>query len=210
MDATPPTTRPAPDTPDAPDAHRGRRWASFVRRAWPATIFLGGAATVLAFGAGEPEGGMPVRSIVVGAGDAPAGDGDVVLSSLEAETTATLVAGLTPEEIDAPGEIVLMEVTAYCPCQKCCGQRARGVTASGLGVDHNGGLFVAADTDLFPFGTRLVVPGYGSPNGEVVEVIDRGGAIKGMRLDVYYPDHKTALKWGRQVLPVRVLPPTLK
>ena len=27
--------------------------------------------------------------------------------------------------------IVMMEVTAYCPCKKCCGPKAQGITASG-------------------------------------------------------------------------------
>src|SRR5262245_37863217 len=55
---------------------------------------------------------------------------------------------------------ITMEVTAYCPCKKCCGKNARGVTASGRKVDHNDGLFVAADTGVPPFNTQLVIPGY--------------------------------------------------
>jgi 3D (Asp-Asp-Asp) domain-containing protein len=98
---------------------------------------------------------------------------------------------------------IRMEVTAYCPCTKCCGPDAHGVTASGLHVSHNGGRFVAADTDLLQFGTRLRVPGY--DDARPVEVIDRGGAIKGHKLDVYFPSHQQALEWGRQVLDVTVL-----
>src|SRR5207249_4688799 len=41
---------------------------------------------------------------------------------------------------------VVMEVTAYCPCPKCCGPDAQGITASGRRVSQNGGKFVAADT----------------------------------------------------------------
>src|SRR5689334_6657215 len=52
---------------------------------------------------------------------------------------------------------ITMEVTAYCPCKKCCGKSARGMTASGLKVTHNAGLFVAADTALLPFHTKLLV-----------------------------------------------------
>lgn len=100
-------------------------------------------------------------------------------------------------------ETLLMEVTAYCPCKKCCGPLAHGVTASGEPVSYNDGKFVAADTRVLPFGSTIRIPGYADQ--EVVEVIDRGGAIKGMRLDVYYPSHKEALKWGRQILPVQVL-----
>ena len=62
---------------------------------------------------------------------------------------------------------------------------------------------VAADTDHFPFGTLIQVPGYG---WGVVE--DRGGAIKGpRRLDVYFNSHRRALEWGRQSKKCVVLRP---
>jgi 3D (Asp-Asp-Asp) domain-containing protein len=97
---------------------------------------------------------------------------------------------------------IRMEVTAYCPCTKCCGENAQGLTASGHDVSYNNSRFVAADTDHLPFGTRLVIPGYA---GGAVEVIDRGGAIKGNKLDVFYPTHEEALEWGRQWVDVTVL-----
>lgn len=62
---------------------------------------------------------------------------------------------------------------------------------------------VAADTNYFPVGTRIKVPGYG---WGVVE--DRGGAIKGPeRLDLYMSSHRKALEWGRKKTPVEVYPP---
>jgi 3D (Asp-Asp-Asp) domain-containing protein len=96
---------------------------------------------------------------------------------------------------------IKMEVTAYCPCDLCCGTETR-LTASGKHVSYNDGKFVAADTDLLPFGTKLVIPGYA--DGQAVEVIDRGGAIKGKKLDVYFDDHFTALQWGRQTIEVTI------
>ena len=99
--------------------------------------------------------------------------------------------------------IIWMEVTAYCPCTKCCGEQAAGITASGKTVRHNDGRFVAADTRLLPFGTELSIPGY--HGGQAVPVLDRGGAIKGNRLDVYFPTHQEALNWGRQRLAVTVI-----
>ena len=98
---------------------------------------------------------------------------------------------------------IQMEVTGYCPCKKCCGPAAKGITASGKTVRHNGGKFVAADTKVLPFGTKLVVPGYAG--NKAVEVIDRGGAIKGNKLDLYFATHNEALKWGRQKVAVTVL-----
>lgn len=96
----------------------------------------------------------------------------------------------------------MMDVTAYCPCTRCCGKYARGITASGKRVSYNGGKFVAAPREL-AFGTKLLVPGYA--RDAVVEVADRGGAIKGDKLDVFFPTHEAARKWGRQKLPVWIL-----
>ncbi len=60
---------------------------------------------------------------------------------------------------------------------------------------------IAADTDHYPFGTRMHISGYG---WGVVE--DRGGAIKGPdRIDLYFDSHEDALKWGRQRLPVKII-----
>jgi 3D (Asp-Asp-Asp) domain-containing protein len=98
---------------------------------------------------------------------------------------------------------MIMEVTAYCPCPRCCGPRAQGLTASGRHVSFNGGRFVAADTKLLKFNTRLLIPGYA--DGSPVQVVDRGGAIKGNKLDVFFPTHEEARRWGRQKLLVRVI-----
>jgi len=95
----------------------------------------------------------------------------------------------------------VFEVTAYCPCEKCCGRWADGYTASGKPVSANNGLFVAADKRI-PFGTMVAIPGYAE--GKPVPVLDRGGAIKGNRLDVFFPTHQAALNWDRKTLTVEI------
>jgi 3D (Asp-Asp-Asp) domain-containing protein len=102
----------------------------------------------------------------------------------------------------ARARIVMMEVTAYCPCSKCCGPHAAGITASGLLVSHNDGHFVAADR-AFPFHTQFIIPGYAG--NQPVPVLDRGGASKGNKLDVFFPTHEQALKWGRRKVAVMVI-----
>lgn len=151
-------------------------------------IRLAIAAGVLACAAG----------MVVTAGDRRAGD-DEPLPLASPMAIPTLI----QLQSNAASRVVLMEVTAYCPCSKCCGPQAQGLTASGKTVDYADGRFVAADTRLLPFGTRVSVPGY--HDGQPVEVIDRGGAIKGNKLDVYFPSHQTALEWGRRQVPVTIL-----
>ena len=88
----------------------------------------------------------------------------------------------------------LYRVTAYCPCEKCCGKWADGFTASGKPAV---GKIVAAPP-IFPFGTRMYIPQYGQ-----AVVQDRGGAITGNRLDVLFPTHEEALQWGVKYLKVR-------
>jgi 3D (Asp-Asp-Asp) domain-containing protein len=59
---------------------------------------------------------------------------------------------------------------------------------------------IAADTDYYPFGTAMYIPGYGKG---IIE--DRGSAIKGPdRIDLFFDSHGKALKWGRQKLNVEI------
>lgn len=111
----------------------------------------------------------------------------------------------TPSSLTAPTRtrVIKMEVTAYCPCKICCGRRARGITASGRTIRANGGSFVAADTDVLPFNTRIIVPGYN--NNQPIPVLDRGGDIVGHRLDVFFKRHADAEQWGRKILMVSVV-----
>ena len=97
-------------------------------------------------------------------------------------------------------ESVQMRVTAYCPCPKCCGKYSDGITACGHKI-RPGDTFVAADR-RYSFGTEMVIPGYG--NSQPVQVLDRGGAIKGNRLDVFFATHQEALEWGVRYLDVKV------
>lgn len=100
-----------------------------------------------------------------------------------------------------PVRTIRMLVTAYSPDARSCGKFADNITASGYSVWTNGMKLVAADK-MFKFGTILTVKGYN--DGQPVPVLDRGGAIKGNRLDVLYPTHEIARKWGKQHIDVVV------
>ena len=97
---------------------------------------------------------------------------------------------------------IRMVVTAYSPDARSCGKWADGITASGKSVYTNAMRLVAADTRILPFGTILRVPGY--HDASPVPVLDRGGAIKGHRLDLLFPTHEQALQWGRRTVDVEV------
>ena len=101
---------------------------------------------------------------------------------------------------DSSWKTVRMRVTGYCPCRRCCGKYSDGITASGHRIEGGDG-FVAADKK-HSFGARVIVPGYN--NSKPVRVLDRGGAIRGNRLDVFFNSHREAQEWGIRYLPVKV------
>lgn len=91
--------------------------------------------------------------------------------------------------------VKVYKVTAYCSCSKCCGSHANGYTSSG--TKATAGRTVAAPSNL-AYGTKLNI------NGKTYVVEDRGGAIKGNRIDIYVNSHSEALAWGVKYLPVEV------
>ena len=101
-----------------------------------------------------------------------------------------------------------MRVTAYAPDPRCCWPYPGTTTASGKSVTTNKGRLVAADTRVLPFYSLVSVPGYHS--GELVPVLDRGGAIKGNRLDVLLPSYEQAKNWGSRSISVKIYMPVNK
>ena len=86
-------------------------------------------------------------------------------------------------------------ITAYCTCRVCCGVYSGGNrTASGTVPTSN--RTIAVDTNVIPFRTKVVI------NGQVYVAEDRGGAIKGKRIDMFFMTHKEALRWGRRTMTV--------
>lgn len=94
-----------------------------------------------------------------------------------------------------PQSTQLWRITAYCPCSKCCGRFADGITASGAKAE---GKLIAAPKEI-PFGTWIDIPSYG-----MAEVLDRGGAIKERRLDLLFSTHQEALIWGVKYLRIKL------
>ena len=79
------------------------------------------------------------------------------------------------------------DISYYCPME-CCNGIYSGITASGT-VPQEGST-IAMDK-RFPFGTEIVI------DDTVYCVEDRGGAIKGNKIDIFVSDHQTALQNGR-------------
>ncbi|MDR1533781.1 MAG: 3D domain-containing protein [Planctomycetota bacterium] len=94
-------------------------------------------------------------------------------------------------------------VTAYCPCHRCCGSSASGVTSIGKDAWLPG---VAADPLYLDYGTRVFVPGYG-----LSLIDDTGGAMRRhwrrnglLHLDLRMTYHHEAKQWGRRYLRVKI------
>ncbi len=148
----------------------------------------------------------PVVSRVVGALLAQADGRLMLLSATTTEADTVNPSALNQSDIEVGHEpsgqwqTVRMRVTGYCACRRCCGKFADGITASGHKI-RRGDTFVAADRK-YSFGTEMVVAGYNK--GRPIKVLDRGGAIRGNRLDVFFPTHKKARKWGVKYINVKV------
>lgn len=91
---------------------------------------------------------------------------------------------------------VKFTATAYCGCAKCCG-KSTGKTASG--TTATAGRTVAMSSS-YSFGTKIEIQGMGT---YIVE--DRGGAIKGNRIDIFFSNHQKALDFGRKTVYLKVL-----
>jgi rare lipoprotein A len=109
------------------------------------------------------------------------------------QTKATQVSRSMPAQ---KAEHRMMRVTAYSLLDDQ--SMNKGITASGEKVLE--GRTIAADPSI-PFGTQIYIPEL----GETFTVTDRGGAIKGDRLDIYMKGQKDALKFGSRELEIQII-----
>lgn len=115
----------------------------------------------------------------------------------------TVVVELPEPEPEEPETISLGEfrLTAFCSCQRCCGQWAlnRPVDEAGnqIVIGASGerlieGVSIAVDKEVIPYGSTVVI------NGKEYIAHDCGGAIKENRIDVYFENHQEAVEFGVQ------------
>lgn len=88
------------------------------------------------------------------------------------------------------------EATAYCNCEKCCGEWSK-YHSTYTGAVPQEGITIAVDPDVIPLYSQVFVQ---LPNEvwHCYTAQDIGGAIKGNRVDIYFENHEDALKFGRQ------------
>jgi uncharacterized protein YabE (DUF348 family) len=98
---------------------------------------------------------------------------------------------------EAGGREFYVSSTAYTAgCNGCS-----GITATGINLKTNpGSKLIAVDPRVIPLGSKVYVDGYGYAIAG-----DTGGAIKGNRIDVFFPSKSDAYRWGVRKVKIRVL-----
>ena len=79
------------------------------------------------------------------------------------------------------------KLTAYCPCEKCCGTNT-GTTATGTTATQ--GRTIGVNPKDIPYGTVVEIDGM-----EYVAE-DTGGAIGNNHIDIFFDNHADALDFG--------------
>lgn len=101
-----------------------------------------------------------------------------------------------PEEVE-PVCLGVYRITAYCACEKCCGEWAKnrpgGIVKGAAGIELTPGYSAASP---LPFGTELYIEGYGD-----VVIQDRTATwvvekYEGKVIDIYFDNHDEALEFG--------------
>lgn len=119
----------------------------------------------------------------------------VQVQKIETSRGSTLPRTATSTTTTSSAGGTTYKITAYCPCAKCCG-KTTGRTAAG--TKATAGRTVAASSQ-FAFGTQLNI------GGHIYTVEDRGGAIKGNKIDIFVNSHAEALQWGVRYMTVNVV-----
>ncbi|WP_291633565.1 3D domain-containing protein [Clostridium sp.] len=95
------------------------------------------------------------------------------------------------------GKTFTVKATAYCPVNGV----TTSYTASGLKAvrNPNGISTIAVDPSVIPFGTKLYVEGYGN-----AIAADKGSAVKGKYIDVFFNTNAEARNWGVKYIKVQI------
>ncbi len=104
-------------------------------------------------------------------------------------------------------KVVSAKLTAYCPCEKCCGKYADGITSIGRNAKTTRG--VAVDPKMIKYKSMIDISGIGTFMAD-----DTGGAMrqsgrKGIyHIDVRFHDHQEAKNFGVKFLDIKIYEPS--
>lgn len=145
--------------------------------------------------------------VLVGASFALADDKAIAEGIILPEELNETTAIAENEPTTQPEEWFDAVATAYCPCEIYCGKwalnRPDGIVYTASGAIAEEGVTIAADWSVYSPGTILYIEGIGERT-----VQDRGGAISGQKIDVFFNNHEDALHFGRQEVRIKVISDT--
>lgn len=112
-------------------------------------------------------------------------------------TSTTASKDSAPEANKTASKEIIVEASAYtASCEGCS-----GITATGMNLKANpNAKVISVDPAVIPLGSKVYVEGY----GEAIAG-DTGGAIKGKRIDVFFPSQQDAINFGVKQLKVTIL-----
>ena len=108
-----------------------------------------------------------------------------------------------PEYISL-GEFIL---TAYCSCVKCCGVWSMEhpsrigtdyVQTTASGTIPNTNKTIGVDPKIISLGSTVII------GGHEYTAEDKGGNIKGNRIDIFFNTHLEAIEFGRQTAEIYI------
>lgn len=111
--------------------------------------------------------------------------------------TKVLVAQVSRGSSEPAGKEIYVSSTAYTAnCNGCS-----GYTATGMNLRANpNAKVIAVDPRVIPLGTKVYVEGYG-----YAIAADTGSAIKGFKIDVFFPSKSDAFRWGSKRVKIKIL-----
>nr|WP_255457387.1 LysM peptidoglycan-binding and 3D domain-containing protein [Sporosarcina sp. JAI121] len=105
----------------------------------------------------------------------------------------------TPSRSDSDNVVKEFTVSASAFTASCNG--CTGITKTGINLKSNPDLkVIAVDPKVIKLGTKVYVEGYGYAIAG-----DTGSAIKGNKIDVFFPTKSEAYKWGRKKVKIKIL-----
>lgn len=141
----------------------------------------------------KPEASAPSTSNTTSKENTPEATAPSTSNSTSKENAPEATA---PSTNTASKEIIV-EASAYtASCEGCS-----GITATGIDLKANPNTkVISVDPTIIPLGSKVYVEGY----GEAIAG-DTGGAIKGKRIDVFFPSQQDAINFGVKQLKVTIL-----
>ena len=90
----------------------------------------------------------------------------------------------------------VFQTTAYCPCYSCSEGWGRHTSTGAIASARH---TIAVDPRVIPYGSRVMI------NGMVYTAEDRGGAVKGNHIDIFFDTHGETRQYGTQYTEVFLL-----